>query len=911
MKQVLIFTSGEQNKRIAFGIALLERELEKAGYTIEQRVITEEFHDYRRYGGEKIYVGLKGRDPFIAWCEEQEVLLYHRPGFQKEGFYLASCPGRLTVVAGADDAGAVYGCQELAGRIGSEEGIPKNLAFYDAPEFKLRGPCLGLQKTRIEPPRLTYEYPITPGRFPWFYDQELWLKFLDRLVAYRCNVLYLWSGHPFSSLVKLKEYPEALEVSEAEFELNRAMFRWLTEECDRRGIWVVLKFYNIHIPHPFAVKHGLEQRQARIHPLVADYTAKSIVEFIKSFPNIGLMVCLGEALRGYHHKTEWFVKTIIPAVKEGMRQANIKEEPPIILRAHDCDPFAAIEGAEGLYTNLYTMWKYNGESLTTHYPRGNWQEQHLALSSMKSTHIINVHILANLEPFRYNAAGFIQKCVQASKYRLGGNGLHLYPLFYWDWPYAPDKAEPRLLQLDRDWMWYEAWFRYAWNPERDEKDEVLYWANRVSEHYSISPHAGRMLVEAMNSAGQIAPKILGRIGITEGNRQTFSLGMTLSQITNVNRYGPNRELWHSAARAGEQPDVYVSRELAAQPHVGETPYDLIAEVRSDAQTALTKCEQALSEIANPGDELERIKGDIEALYHLAEFYCCKLEAGMEILKYKYTMDENFRSDFTLLDKAEQLLAQSLEAYKRLTAITEGAYLYANSLQTRHRKIPFPDGEQYYHWAQCLPEYEQEYANFRHNTARLKKGDLPRFDSVSAAALPEASFKLLSEECQLYQVAKGEKLFSDGSQIIYDVIKPLEGLTGIRMDHTTARGKGCAVRIELAEDSQILIGYVKDRDPKWLQAPELETNAHADDRGCVKVRFKNAIKATDCPPIDIHALQYEKGIHELYLGTGSFLIVGVVPKSVDLDAFGGKHKNDGPETLDWLYSSLSRIGGGSE
>lgn len=85
MKQVLIFTSGEQNKRIAFGIALLERELEKAGYTIEQRVITEEFHDYRRYGGEKIYVGLKGRDPFIAWCEEQEVLLYHRPDSKKRG----------------------------------------------------------------------------------------------------------------------------------------------------------------------------------------------------------------------------------------------------------------------------------------------------------------------------------------------------------------------------------------------------------------------------------------------------------------------------------------------------------------------------------------------------------------------------------------------------------------------------------------------------------------------------------------------------------------------------------------------------------------------------------------------------------------------------------------------------------
>ncbi|HHX02529.1 MAG TPA: hypothetical protein GX739_07680 [Firmicutes bacterium] len=887
-----------------FGISLLKRELEKAGYVIKRAVMTEEFHRYRQYEGEILYVGYRGEDQFINWLEEQEVLLYHGPELRKEGFYLESCPGRLTVVVGADDTGAIYGCQELANRIGSAGELPRNLAFYDAPEFKLRGPCLGLQKTKIEPPRLTYEYPITPDRFPWFYDKEMWLKFLDHLVVNRCNVLYLWSGHPFSSLVRLEQYPEALEVSEAEYELNRTMFRWLTEECDRRGIWVVLKFYNIHIPHPFAVKHGLEQRQTRINPLVADYTAKSIIEFIKSFPNIGLMVCLGEALRGYDNKTEWFVKTIIPAVKEGMRQANLTEEPPIILRAHDCDPFAAIEGAKDLYTNLYTMWKYNGESLTTYYPRGNWQKQHLALSSMKSTHIINVHIVANLEPFRYNAVGYIHKCMQAAKYRLGGNGLHLYPLFYWDWPYAPDKVEPRLLQIDRDWMWYEAWFRYAWNTKRDEKDEILYWTKRFGDHYSISDQAARLLVEAMNSAGQIAPKILGRIGITEGNRQTFSLGMTLSQITNVKRYGPNLELWRSVARSGEQPDDYVTKELASQPHVGETPYDLIAEVSSDAREALAKCEQALKEIYNPDDELMRIKSDIEALYYLTQFYCYKLEAGMEILKYKYTMDDKFCSDFTLLDKAGELLAKSLEAYRQVTDITEQTYVYANSLQTRHRKIPFPDGELYYHWSQCLPEYEREYANYKRNIARLKAGELPQFEvDASATTMPEAPFRLLNEDCQLYRVAKGEKLFSDGDQIIYDVIRPLDGLTGIRMAHATARTKGCGIKIELSEDSQVLIGYVKDKNPKWLQAPELETNAHADDRGGVKVRFRNAIRASNCPPIDIHALQYEKGVHELYFGTGSYLVVGVVPKHVNLDAYGGKHKNDGPETLDWLYYCL--------
>ena len=185
-------------------------------------------------------------------------------------------PGLLTAVTGGTDTGVLYGLTELRERVEKEGHFPHEITFGDAPVFKLRGPCVGLQKTKVEPPRLTYEYPITPGRFPWFYDKALWERFLDMLVDMRCNVLYIWSGHPFSSLVKVADYPEALEVTEEEFALNRETFGWLTRECDRRGIWVVMKFYNIHIPLPFAEAHGLELLQSKISPLVADYTKKSI-----------------------------------------------------------------------------------------------------------------------------------------------------------------------------------------------------------------------------------------------------------------------------------------------------------------------------------------------------------------------------------------------------------------------------------------------------------------------------------------------------------------------------------------------------------------------------------------------------------------------------------------------------------
>jgi hypothetical protein len=216
----------------------------------------------------------------------------------KEGFQLATCRANVIVVLGGDDSGALYGCVELAQRIRAEGKLPLVANFSDKPAMTLRGTCVGMQKTTILPGRKVYEYPYTPELFPWFYDKMLWREYLDFLAANRMNTLYLWNGHPFASLVKLKDYPEAIEVPPDVFAKNIEMFRWLTTECDRRGIWLVQMFYNIFLPEALAEKHGVSTQLAAPTPLASDYTRKSIAEFVKQYPNVGLMVCLGEALQG-------------------------------------------------------------------------------------------------------------------------------------------------------------------------------------------------------------------------------------------------------------------------------------------------------------------------------------------------------------------------------------------------------------------------------------------------------------------------------------------------------------------------------------------------------------------------------------------------------------------------------------
>ena len=151
------------------------------------------------------------------------------------------------------------------------------------------------------------------------------------------------------------------------------------------------------------------------------------------------------------------------------------------------------------------------------------------------------------------------------------------------------------------------------------KQEREYWENVFARHYGISRESAEKLLAAQENAAQCAPKLLGSVGITEGNRQTLSLGMSMSQFTNVTRFRPNRELWESVARKGEQPDDYMKKEVNREPHLGETPYDCVEEVSAHAKKALALCEAVIKAEGEDREELNRLYTDAQAVYSMTHF----------------------------------------------------------------------------------------------------------------------------------------------------------------------------------------------------------------------------------------------------------------------------------------------------
>ena len=813
-----------------------------------------------------------------------------------EGYTIAKDKKDI-IVTGNDATGVIYGCVELSKRIHQAGSLSQFVSILsqhpitDTPGMVMRGTCIGLQKTVYLPGHTVYEYPYTPENFPWFYDKEEWIKYLDMMVENKMNSLYLWNGHPFASLVKLKDYPFALEVDEETFKKNEEIFSFLTHEADNRGIWVIQMFYNIILSKPFADHYGLktQDRHRPITPLISDYTRKSIAAFIENYPNVGLLVCLGEAMATIEDDVTWMKETIIPGIKDGLKASGRTDIPPVVLRSHDTDGPLVLKESLPLYPNIYTMSKYTGESLTTYEPGGPWGETHRQLAAAAPVHIDNVHILANLEPWRWSSPAFIQKTVQAMHRVHHSKGLHLYPqASYWDWPYTADKLPngERLKQLDRDWMWYQAWGRYAWNEQRD--NDKTYWKRELAEYYGIDTIAAGHLLNAYDEAGEIAPKLLRRFGITEGNRQTLLLGMTMGELVNPYKYTIYPGFYESCGPQGEKLIEYIEKEYKGQPHVGELPFDIVDQCVNHGDRALIEIGAIATKPTRHADEFERVWNDFLCYASFAKAFQLKVRAAAEVLRYKWT------KDISHLETAEKWLEQSLSIWYDLSRMTDQWYLYANSMQTAQRRIPVGgDGGKMKTWSELAKVYQEELDAFKENIEKLKH-PIAQTDVIINPLKP-ADVKYSSTTVTL---KKGAILFEKRPDTPIDSLAPeLVGLQALVLNRDSTRIVGTTIEFECDKPVKVLVGLFKDDDPKWAKAPKLEIDATGNEYGQAEPILTNAISIVQMPKVNIHTYSLPAGQHTLRLPKGILIVAGFTSDNIKPRDCG----LNGPSSeVDWLF-----------
>jgi hypothetical protein len=388
---------------------------------------------------------------------------------------------------------------------------------------------------------------------------------------------------------------------------------------------------------------------------------------------------------------------------------------------------------------------------------------------------------------------------------------------------------------------------------------------------------------------------LRRFGITDGNRQTLTLGMLMTQLIDPYRYGLFTLLYESESPEGEMLIQYAERDWKGEKHIGETPVQIIEEVKLHGNKAVKAIDAVKGSVKKNVAEFSRLRNDMYCYRALATHYAQKTGAALQVLRYKYSNDSKD------LEKALLLLQQSVESYKELVSFTKGAYLYANSMQTQQRKIPLRGvNGTYKTWAEVLTPFETELAIFKRKVDSIRVSQLKPMDKPIYPGLEPADINIISPFYSAYHPVKGEKIFSDTDIVVKASASSLQKLNALRSSLTERLHSGTSLKFGTKGNVSLLIGYFVSREKKYLQEPELETNATANEYGQAEIKIANALLIDGMPAVNVHAYSFGPGAHELLLGKGICLILGFVKGGQVIPVYDAALNDPDNKNIDWLF-----------
>jgi len=371
--------------------------------------------------------------------------------------------------------------------------------------------------------------------------------------------------------------------------------------------------------------------------------------------------------------------------------------------------------------------------------------------------------------------------------------------------------------------------------------------------------------------------------------------MLMTQLINPYRYGLFTLLYDGEAPEGEMLLDYADKQAKGLHHIGETPLAVITDVRRHADIAKEAIYAARP--TKNKKELERLKNDVLSYHAMAWYYSQKAEAALMVLRYKYS------NDIKDLEGAAAKLDESVKSYSRLTKLTNTTYLYSNSMQTSQRKIPMRgvDGT-YKHWKEMLPVFEKELSTFRHKIDSLKNNG----GKTEVASKPFNNAKVLAA-IDYINLENGASIFPDTALAIKNVAAELKGLKAVALPFKQMQQTAKSISFTADKPVKILVGYFKTQrgafttDTVYLKAPELETNASADDYGQAEIKISNAIAIEGMPPVNIHTYSFKTGKNILKLEKGVCLILGFVDADTVVPIYDAGLTGDlRNKNIDWLF-----------
>ena len=222
--------------------------------------------------------------------------------------------GKKITVTGGDERGMIYGSLSIAEEVRNGARLENIKPRNEKPNYSLRA-------VKYDLPWDTYRHSYALDlHYETCKDLNYWQAFLDMMVENRLNSLSLWNLHPYTFMIKPKNYPEASPFNDAEMKEWKTLFSGIFRMAKERAIDTYIIPFNIFVSPEFSKAHNLDNPQhdffvkGDTSALVKRYTRECVTQMLQEYPEItGMGLTLGEGMAGMtpQQREDWIRETIV------------------------------------------------------------------------------------------------------------------------------------------------------------------------------------------------------------------------------------------------------------------------------------------------------------------------------------------------------------------------------------------------------------------------------------------------------------------------------------------------------------------------------------------------------------------------------------------------------------------------
>ena len=453
-------------------------------YILHESTVPSAAYAARRLGealsvrGHEILSERSGYDRLIS-------LAVHPGRLGREAFAIIP-EGRLITVYGGDLRGMIYGALALVETVRQGTALGDVAPDEQRPHLEFRGIKYNLPWETYRPSSALDQHYATAR------DLKYWEAFLDMLVENRFNVLSLWNMHPYTFMVRPKNFPEASPWSDEELAAWQALYRGIFRLAKERALDTCIVHWSIFVSRELAEAHGVAQQNFYPHyyvdgdtsEIVRRYFRESVTQVLEEYPDLdGVGISHGEGMGGMTpvERQQWMDDVLIAGMLEAKRRVKLIHRVPFSSGTSP-DP--------GVSAHVEEVTRAEMERLGDRFDGPIWVEMKYNWSHAHSTpRLVKVHggelgetyfvpeptnykvtWMARNEDFfalRWGVPDFIRRHIAldgAASYVGGyfvGSETYIPALDYFT---AVDEPVDWTWAFERQWLFYKLWGRLFYDP---------------------------------------------------------------------------------------------------------------------------------------------------------------------------------------------------------------------------------------------------------------------------------------------------------------------------------------------------------------------------------------------------------------------------------------------------------------